>query len=52
VFGIIVGGVAGVLAFAGGLNVPGALGAFGGAFSATVLLSIALYKFASGDKSN
>ena len=52
VFGIIVGTAAGSLAFAGGLNVPGALLVGGGAFSATVGLSLALYNFASGDKSN
>jgi hypothetical protein len=52
IFGIIVGTAAGALAFAGGLNVPGALLAGGGAFSATVLLSLALYKFATGEKSN
>ncbi|GGM89982.1 hypothetical protein GCM10007977_110040 [Dactylosporangium sucinum] len=44
---VIVGAAAGLLAYAGGNNVPTAVLAGGSAFGATVLLLLALLNFAS-----
>jgi hypothetical protein len=45
---VIVGAAAGLLAFAGGANVPTAVLTGGGAFAGTVLLLLALLNFGSG----
>jgi heme A synthase len=45
---VIVGAGAGLLAYAGGANVPMAVLTGGGAFAGTVLLLLALLSFASG----
>lgn len=45
---VIVGASSGLLAYAGGNNVPMAVLAGGGAFGATVLLLLALLNYASG----
>ena len=47
----IVAGAAGLLAYAGGANIPAAILTGGGAFAGAMLLLLAVAHYASGDRS-